>query len=140
MTVSGTHYAAGREGFEPLPASRHCNEKPISCSRVVVPVSCGLQHDGPGSGGSDQNQRTAVRVDNQGFLDMTVFAARSAQRVRLGIAPGHSVTVFNVPPGLISGLTPVRFIADAIGGTRPSVSDEITVAPGDTVMMTIPPS
>ncbi len=94
----------------------------------------------PGSGGSDQNQRTAVRVDNQGFLDMTVFAARSAQRVRLGVAPGHGIAVFTVPQGLISGLTPLRFIADPIGGARPSVSEEITVAPGDTVMMTIPPT
>ncbi len=94
----------------------------------------------PGTGSSNQNQPTAVRVDNQAFADMTVYAARSAQRVRLGIATGHSVSVFKVPPGLISGLTPIRFIADPIGGTRPSVSEEITVAPGDTVMMTIPPT
>lgn len=47
MAVSGTHYAAGGEGFEPLPASRLCNEKPINCPSVVLPVSCGLQHDGP---------------------------------------------------------------------------------------------
>ena len=94
----------------------------------------------PGSGSADQNQRTSVRVDNQGFLDMTVFAARSAQRVRLGIATGHGIAVFTVPPDLINGLTPLRFIADPIGGSRPSVSEEITVAPGDTVMMTIPPT
>jgi hypothetical protein len=92
----------------------------------------------PGSG-SDQNQRTAVQVDNRGFADMNVYAARSAQRVRLGMAPGNSTTLFTVPPGLVSGLTPLRFIADPIGGTRPSVSEEITVAPGDTVVMTIPP-
>ena len=93
----------------------------------------------PGSGGPDQDQRTAVQVDNRGFPDMTVYAARSAQRVRLGLAPGHSTTLFDVPRGLVSGLTPLRFIADPIGGTRPSVSEEITVAPGDTVVMTIPP-
>ena len=93
----------------------------------------------PGSGSTDQNQRTAVQVDNRGFSDMNVYAARSAQRVRLGMAPGHSTTLFTVPPGLVSGLTPLRFIADPIGGTRPSVSEEITVAPGDTVVMTIPP-
>lgn len=93
----------------------------------------------PGSLGSDGNQPTVLQVDNQGFLDMTVYAARSAQRVRLGIANGASRTNFTVPSSLISGLTPLRFIADPIGGTRPSVSEEITVAPGDTVMMTIPP-
>jgi hypothetical protein len=93
----------------------------------------------PGSGIADQNRATAVQVDNQGFLDMTVYAARSAQRLRLGIAPGNAITVLSVPPGIVGGLTPLRFIADPIGGQRPSVSEEITVAPGDTVVMTIPP-
>ncbi len=93
----------------------------------------------PGSGTPDRNQATAVQVDNQGFLDMTVYAARSAQRLRLGLAPGHTMTVLSVPPGIVGGLTPLRFIADPIGGSRPSVSEEITVAPGDTVVMTIPP-
>jgi len=94
----------------------------------------------PGSGGGYQNEPAVVRVDNQAFADMTVYAARSAQRVRLGIASGHTVTLFRVPSGLMSGLTPLRFIADPIGSTRASVSEEITVAPGDTVMMTIPPT
>ena len=105
---------------------------------LLFAVACSTM--APGSGSADQNQRTSVRVDNQGFLDMSVFAVRSAQRLRLGLAPGHSVTVFDVPRGLINGLTPLRFIADPIGGSRPSVSEEITVAPGDTVMMTIPPT
>jgi hypothetical protein len=92
-----------------------------------------------GSNDSAQNQQTVVQVDNQGFLDMTVYAARSTQRVRLGIAPGNGKTNFTVPPGLIFGLTSLRFIADPIGSTRASVSQEITVAPGDTVTLTIPP-
>lgn len=94
---------------------------------------------GSGSGGADQNARTAVQVENRGFADMTVYAVRSSQRVRLGMVPGHSVKVFDVPRALIGGLTPLRFIADPIGTTRPSVSEEITVTPGDTVVMTIPP-
>ena len=105
---------------------------------IVALVACRTM--APGSGSTDQNQRTAVQVDNRGFADMTVYAARSAQRVRLGMAPGNSTTLLNVPHGLVSGLTPLRFIADPIGGTRPSVSEEITVAPGDTVVMTIPPN
>ncbi len=92
-----------------------------------------------GSGTSDQNQPTVVEVDNQGFLDMTVYAARSSQRVRLGNATGNSKTNFTVPSSLLGGLTTLRFIADPIGGRRASVSQEITVAPGDTVVLTIPP-
>jgi hypothetical protein len=84
-------------------------------------------------------EKTAIRVDNQSFADMTVYALRSSQRVRLGLAPGHSNTIFDVPRTLIAGLTPLRFIANPIGGNHASVSEEITVAPGDSVVMTIPP-
>jgi hypothetical protein len=92
-----------------------------------------------GSSTFDQNQPSVLQVDNQGFLDMTVYAARSSQRVRLGIATGNNKTSFTIPSSLVSGLTSLRFIADPIGGSRASVSQEITVAPGDTVVLTIPP-
>ena len=93
-----------------------------------------------GSGNSGQNQPTVLQVDNQGFLDMDVYAVRGGQRVRLGIATGNSKTNFTIPPSLVSGLTPFRFIADPIGGNRTSVSQEITVTPGDTVVLMIPPA
>jgi hypothetical protein len=93
----------------------------------------------PGSGARGQNEPTAVRIDNQGFVDMTIYAVRSSQRVRLGLVPGHAVRTFDLPQALLGGLATLRFIADPIGATRSSVSEEITVAPGDTVMMTIPP-
>lgn len=93
----------------------------------------------PGSANDTQAGPTVVQVDNQGFLDMTVYASRSGQRSRIGIAPGNSKSNLEVPRMLISGLTPIRFIADPIGGNRASVSQEITVVPGDTVVLTIPP-
>jgi hypothetical protein len=92
-----------------------------------------------GSMNDTQAGPTVVQVDNQGFLDMTVYASRSGQRSRIGIAPGNSKSNLEVPRILISGLTPIRFIADPIGGSRASVSQEITVVPGDTVVLTIPP-
>jgi hypothetical protein len=89
---------------------------------------------------SPQNEPTILQVDNQGFLDMTVYAIRNSQRVRLGSATGNSKTNLTIPSDIVFGLTPLRFIADPIGGNRASVSQEITVAPGDTVVMTIPPN
>lgn len=100
-------------------------------------AGCAALHRG--SPAIDPNQPTVVQVDNEGFLDMTVYAARSSQRVRLGIASGNGKTNLDVPMSLINGLTPLRFVADPIGGQRASVSQEITVAPGDTVVLTIPP-
>ena len=93
----------------------------------------------PGAGDIALDETTSVRVDNRGFTDMTVYVARSSQRQRLGLAPGNSVTVFNLPRGVVAPATPLRFIADPIGSSRASVSEEITVSPGDTVMMIIPP-
>ena len=90
-------------------------------------------------GTADQNQPTVLQVDNQGFLDMNVYASRSGQHVRLGTATGNNKTNFTIPRSLVTGLTSLRFIADPIGGSRASVSQEITVTPGDTVVLTIPP-
>jgi len=74
--------------------------------------------------------RTSIRIENQGFSDMTIYAIRSGQRVRLGNAPGNSTTTFTIPSNLIFGATPLRFLADPIGSNRTPVSDEITVQPG----------
>ena len=58
----------------------------------------------------------------------------------MGTALGNTKTNLTVPPGLVNGSTPLRFIADPIGSSRASVSEEIMVAPGDTVVLMIPPS
>lgn len=83
---------------------------------------------------------TMVKVENQAFLDMTIYVYRSSQRVRLGIANGNSTTRFVIPSNLIFGSTALRFQADPIGRNRQPVSQEITVTPGDEVVLTIPPT
>ena len=109
----------------------------LAVSLALMASACaGFRH---GSAAIDQNQQTIVQVDNQGFLDMAVYLVRSSERLRMGTATGNSKTNLRVPPGIVSGLTPLRFIADPIGANRASVSEEITVAPGDTVVLTIPP-
>ncbi|NUO39562.1 MAG: hypothetical protein HOQ17_13695 [Gemmatimonadaceae bacterium] len=83
---------------------------------------------------------TRLRVENQAFLDMTIYVYRSSQRIRLGTATGNSVTRLTIPANLIFGATPLRFQADPIGASRAPISSEITVAPGDEVVLTIPPN
>jgi hypothetical protein len=106
----------------------------VAAFALLVSACSALSH-----GSGVEPARATIRVDNEGFSDMTVYAVRSAQRVRLGLAPGHANTIFTVPSALMNGLTQLRFIADPIGGARASVSEEITVAPGDSVTLTIPP-
>lgn len=82
---------------------------------------------------------TRLRVQNQAFLDMTIYVYRSSQRIRLGTANGNSTTRLTIPRNLIFGATPLRFQADPIGSNRASISQEITVSPGDEVTLLIPP-
>ena len=79
-----------------------------------------------------------LQVDNQSIADMTIYAIRSGQRIRIGLATGLKVTMLTIPSSLIFGPTPLQFLADPIGSNRRPVSEEITVSPGDVVMLTIP--
>jgi len=79
-----------------------------------------------------------VQVENQGFTDMVIYAISGGQRVRLGLATGNSTKTFTVPRYL-TGVGPIRFLADPIGGNRTPVSEEMSVQPGDRVTLTIPP-
>jgi len=83
---------------------------------------------------------TWLRVQNQAFLDMTIYVYRNSQRIRLGQATGNAETKFRIPANLLFGATPLQFQADPIGGRRAPLSQEITVAPGDEVFLTIPPN
>ena len=82
--------------------------------------------------------RTSIRVENNNFLDMTVYVVRGSQRVRLGTVSGVSTRVFTIPPNLVFGSSALRFQADPVGSRATSISHEITIRPGDQVTITIP--
>ena len=81
-----------------------------------------------------------LEVENQNFLDMTVYVVDGGVRQRLGVARGNSTTSLAIPDRLIrGGASPLRFLADPIGGEGLPVTEEIVVEPGDTVRLVIPP-
>ena len=81
----------------------------------------------------------SVRVQNPAFLDMTIYVLRGAERVRIGQATSNATTTLRIPASLLTGPTPLRFVADPIGSNRAPVSSEILVSPGEEVQMMIPP-
>lgn len=83
---------------------------------------------------------TFVEVDNQAYLDATIYALRSTQRIRLGHAPGGRRSLFRLPRDIIFGVTALRFQVDFVGSSRAPRSEEISVTPGDTVALLIPPN
>ena len=84
--------------------------------------------------------RTTVRVVNQGFLDRNIYVMRGSERVRLGTVTGNSTQTLTIPSSVMASLTALRFVTDPIGGTSRTTTDEITVTPGDEVVLRIPPS
>lgn len=80
-----------------------------------------------------------VQVDNRAFLDANVYVLRSGERIRLGTATGSSTTTFTLPRRLVISATPLSFVMEFVGSSRRPISEEITVLPGDTVMLTVPP-
>jgi hypothetical protein len=104
---------------------------------MVGATSCG---GNPKPGAAEPSRTAAVEVENQGFADMTIYAlSPTSSRVRLGLAVGNTTQVFSLPVFLVGQGVPVRFLADPVGGTRPPVSEELTVEAGDTVTLRIPP-
>ncbi len=86
-----------------------------------------------------QTIETTLRVENRSFADVNIFVIRSGQRIRLGTVTGLSTRVLVIPRGVMSGPTPLQFLADPIGSNRTPISQEITVQPGDEVGLVIPP-
>lgn len=80
-----------------------------------------------------------LEVENRGFADMVIYAVSGSQRVRLGLATGNSTKSFTIPATLIRGSSPLKFLADPIGGSRSPITEEMVVQPGEIVSLTIPP-
>jgi hypothetical protein len=102
----------------------------------LVTAACA---SGGRQGAVNSELATILRVENHTTLDMTIYAMRSDQRVRLGTANALGSTTFQIPRHLVAGVGRLRFLADPIGSDRTELSEEVAFAPGDEIIMTIPP-
>jgi hypothetical protein len=88
-----------------------------------------------------RQQATVLEVQNRATLDMSVFVVpeTGGPRTRLGTATALTDSRFTIPERLVPGITSLSFQADPVGSSRVHVSERITVTPGDTVVLQIPP-
>lgn len=101
---------------------------------LVLTSGCSLAT----SNGSVPSRAPAtLNVENDAFSDLVIYVATQGTRQRLGIARGLTTTNFEIPRAVVAGSPTVRFLADDIGGSRPEVSQQTNIAPGDTVVMVI---
>ncbi len=95
-------------------------------------------HGSPQSADDAARPRTTVRVDNQSLYDMDIYIVRQAgSRVRLGSVSSQQTAYLTIPSSLVAGPTTVHFVARPFPRRGAEVSQDIQVAPGDTVKMTI---
>lgn len=134
-----------RRFFESRPSTAVHHVVVVALAAVLaVPTAC--THNAkpdPNAFPEEQVGPTTVRVQNQGFLDVAVYVIRgsgSGVRSRIGTVSGNSTAVLVIPKTMVQPGTPLRFIANPIGGNRAPISQEILVSPGDEVGLLIPPS
>ena len=134
--MAGTHYARAGYRLRPFPTAMKTSSIALALLLAVVPA-CSTLKQQPDV--ANQTGPTTLEVDNRGFVDMTIYVVRNSQRIRLGTATGNQKTQIVIPSSVVNGFSTLRFIADPIGGARNSVSEEISVVPGDTIGLLIPP-
>lgn len=102
---------------------------------LAVATACGRA----GSAPAPRIARTVLVVDNRSFVDMRIYVSNAGERMRIGYAPGLQVTAMTIPSTMIVGARLLRFLADPMGGDATARSEQMYVAPGDTVQLMIPP-
>lgn len=114
--------------------SRRC--APLGLALLLAACSRGAKrHSEP-----PPRAETAVRVNNQNYLDMNVFVVRGGQRLRLGMVFGLTTQIFMLRPEIVGNANELQFEVHPIGGRGNPRTERITVHPGDIIELTIPPS
>ena len=80
-----------------------------------------------------------VSVDNQNWLDVSIYALRGTIRTRIGEVSGNGNAQLKIPAGVIVA-GQVRLMADAIGSSERFVTDMITVDPDQRVQLMVAPA
>ncbi len=79
------------------------------------------------------SERTTVRVVNDNWHDITVYALRAGYRRRLGTVTSFTSRVLTLPPTLLIPSDGLRLVADPIGSRGVYVTEPLVVNAGDVV-------
>jgi hypothetical protein len=89
-----------------------------------------------GPRGATDNQ-TQVRVTNDNWQDIRVYAERDGLLVRLGNVTTMATEVFRLPATFAESTGSIRLIADPIGSGDRHVTQHIAVWPGQLIDYTV---
>lgn len=75
--------------------------------------------------GRRANRPLRLEVENNNFLDVTVYASGSGARVRLGEVPGKNSGTFTIDPRKISMASGLQIQVDPLGSSRVFLSERL---------------
>jgi hypothetical protein len=75
--------------------------------------------------GRRANRPLRLEVENNNFLDVTVYASGSGARLRLGDVPGKNSGVFTIDPRKLSVASGLQIQVDPLGSTRVFLSQRL---------------
>ena len=85
------------------------------------------------------SQDVYLSVDNQNWLDVSIYALRGTSRTRIGQVTGNGSAQLRIPStAIVAGQ--VRLMADAIGSNERFVTDVISVDPDQRVQLLVAPT
>lgn len=80
---------------------------------------------------------TSLRVENNNWLDVTIYVVHDGQRSRLGAATAAHTTDLSIAPTLLGQTGVIQLIADPIGSSKSVASPRVVVKPGTRLVWTL---
>jgi len=87
------------------------------------------------NGDIDQSAPIGVRVENQNFNDVDVYAVSGGMARRLGWVTGNTAGTFSLEPSY--AFQPISIVARPIGGFGLASSGQLNVSAGDTIELRV---
>lgn len=114
----------------------------LAAAVAMIATVAACSHNAKRAGDSDDlHPTTRVHVENRAFLDMNVYVITDGGgRTRLGTVTGNTDQDFVIPEYVVGPANSVRFLVEPIGSNRAPISNSLSVRPGETVTLTIPPN
>lgn len=103
---------------------------------AIVPIAGGCAHTAQASGDVAPATAIGLRVRNDNFLDMDVYAISAGLPTRLGTVTGNSTRNFVLDASMADGQD-FRIVATPIGGNGRATTGNIAVSPGQVIDFTI---
>jgi hypothetical protein len=110
--------------------------------RTAVPLLLALVALHAGCGTTRRNAEPApapgpvtLEIRNHNWADVTVYAVRSGQRMRLATVTATNSSSLILPPEMVGPGGEVRIYAQAIGGSGRFLSPRVYASPGGVVML-----